>query len=59
MVIVKHVRKCLAVVLICMSLLFSVVDIFSCDSFKGCELTLYLEIGHPMPALFWILFSDT
>ena len=46
MVLVKHVRKCLTVVLICMSLLFSKVDIFSCVSFKGCELNLYLEIGH-------------
>ena len=46
MVIVNHVRKYLIVVLICMSLIFSYVDIFSCDSFKGCELNLPLEISH-------------
>ena len=46
MAIVNHVRKYLIVVLICMSLIFSDVDIFSCDSFKGCELNLPLEIDH-------------
>ena len=46
MVTVNRVRKYLIVVLICMSLIFSKVDIFSCDSLKGCELNLPLETGH-------------
>ena len=46
MVTVNRVRKYLIVVLICMSLMFSDVDLFSCDSFKGCELDLPLEIDN-------------
>ena len=56
MVIVNHVRKYLIVVLICMSLIFSDVDIFSYDSFKGCELNLPLEIGQLNACLVLIFF---
>ena len=56
MAIVNHVRKYLIVVLICMSLIFSDVDIFSYDSFKGCELNLPLEIGQLNACLVLIFF---
>ena len=62
MVIVNHVRKYHIVVLSCMSLIFSDVDIVSCDSFKGCELNLPLEIVHLNACLvliFFFFFSDT
>ena len=59
MAIVNHVRKYLIVVLICMSLIFSNVDIFSCDSFKGCELNVPLEIGHLNACLVLNFFSVT
>ena len=55
----NHVRKHLIVVLICMSLIFSNVDIFSCDSFKGCELNVPLEIGHLNACLVLNFFSVT
>ena len=45
--------------LICMSLIFSDVDIFSWDSFKGCELNLPLEIGHLIACLVLNFFSVT
>ena len=59
MVVVNHVRKYLIVVLICVSVIFSDVDLFSCDSFKGCELNLLLEIGHLNACLVLNVFSVT
>ena len=60
MVTVNRVRKYLIVVLICMSLIFSKVDIFACDSFKGCELNL-ISWNWPPECLpcFEFFFSDT
>ena len=55
--IVNQVRKSLTVVLICMSLIFNDVDIFSWDSFKGCELNLPLEIDHLNTCLVLIFFQ--
>ena len=46
MAILTSVMWCLAVVQICISLIFNDVDIISCGFFwKGCELYLYLEVG--------------
>ena len=56
-----HSDQCdvkIAVAWICISLMFSDADIFSCDFLKGYELNLHLEIGffQNWPAFFGILF---
>lgn len=43
--------------LICISLIFSNVDIFSCGFLKLCELNLLIEMASWNPALFWIFFQ--
>ena len=52
-------RKYLIVVLTCVSVIFSDVDLFSCDSFKECELNLLVEIGYLNACLVLNVFSVT
>ena len=58
MAILTSVMWCLAVVQICISLIFNDVDIVSCDFFeKGVSCTYILKLASLMPALFWVLCS--
>ena len=52
--VVNHVRKCLIVVLICIPLINSDVDIFSCDIFKRAWVKLTSSIGCLDACLFHI-----
>jgi len=45
MAFLTGVRWCLVEALICISLIFSDVDVFTCDFLKQCELNLLIQIG--------------